>query len=89
MMEDLKWHFKKNDCSKLQYSCLNAYYGCLTKIVANKASIPRFVDALAVFIKQKRAKVKRVKSMLNKPYKVDNSSWAGKYLIQIHGSIAI
>ena len=46
------------------------------------------VDALAVFIKQKRAKVKGVESTLNERRKDDDSIWASKYSIQICGSIA-
>lgn len=41
-----------------------------------------------MFIKQKQAKVKKVKNMLNERHKDDNSSWSYKYPIQIHGFIA-
>ena len=77
-MEDLKWHLGKDECRKLQYSCLSTNYWCLAETAANKAGVPRLVDALAVFIKQERAKVKRVESALNKHRKNDNLSWAGK-----------
>ena len=88
IMEDLKWHFRKDESQRLQYSCLSTNYWCLAETVADKADDPGLVDALAVFIKQERAKVKGVESTLNKRRKDDDLSWAGKYPIQIHGSIA-
>lgn len=47
------------------------------------------MDALVVFLKEEQAKVKGVENTLDKHYKDNNSSWAGKYFIQIFGSIAI
>ena len=87
-MEDLKWHLGKDECRRLQYSCLSTNYWCLAETAADKTGVSGLVDALAVFIKQEQAKVKRVESTPNKRCKDDNSSWAGKYFIQIHGSIA-
>ena len=89
IMEDLKWHLGKDECRRLQYSCLSTNYWCLAETAADKAGISGLVDALAVFIKQERAKVKGVESTLNKRRKNDDSSWAGKYPIQIHGFIAM
>lgn len=56
---------------------------------ANKAGVLGLVDFLAVFIKQKQAKIKEIKSTLNKHCKNNNSRWISKYLIQIYGFIAI
>ena len=81
IMEDLKWHLGKNWCQRLQYSCLSTNYWYLAETAADKGGIPRLVDALAVFIKQERAKIKGVESTLNKRRKNDNSSWPGKYPI--------
>ena len=53
----------------------------------DKAGVPGLIDALVVFIKQKGAKVRGKESASNKHQKEDNSSWARKYPIQIHGSI--
>ena len=88
IMKDLKWHLGKDECQRLQYSRLSTNYWCLAETAADKAGVPGLVDALAVFIKQERAKVKGVESTLNERRKDDDSSWAGKYSIQIHGSIA-
>ena len=60
----------------------------MAETAADNSGVPGLVDALSVFIKQERAKVKEIESTLNKHCKDDNSSWAGKYPIQIHSSIA-
>ena len=52
----------------------------MAEIAADKAGFLGLLDALAVFIKQKRAKIKELKNTLNKYYKDDNSNWASKYL---------
>ena len=88
IMEDLKWHFRRDECWRLQYNCLSTNYWCLAKTAADKTGVPGSADALAVFIKQEQAKVKGVESTPNKRSKNDDSSWASKYPIQIHGSIA-
>lgn len=61
----------------------------MAETAANKASVAGLIDELAVFIKQKRAKVRKIESASNKGRKDNNSSWAKKYPIQIHGSITI
>lgn len=57
--------------------------------MADKDNVSELVDALIVFIKQDQAKVKEIKSMRDGYCKDDNSSWVGKYSIQIHSSIAM
>lgn len=89
IMKDLKQHFGKDECQKLQYNYLSTNYWYLAKIVTDKTNIPGLVDALTVFIKQEQAKVKGIENMCNGYYKDDNSSQADKYSIQIHSSIAI
>ena len=59
----------------------------MAEIAANKAGVPGLMDVLAVLIKQKRAKVKGEESVSNECRKKDNSSWARKYPIWIHGFI--
>ncbi len=56
-------------------------------IAADKVDVLGFVDRLAVFIKQKRAKVKGVDNVGDKRRKEANLSWARKYPIPVHGSI--
>ena len=85
--EDLKWHVGKDERIRLRHSRLSSNYWHLAKTTANKAGIPGLIDALAVFIKQKRANIRGKESASNKRQKKDNSSWARKYLIQIHGFI--
>lgn len=80
-MKDLKQQFEKNECWKLQYSCLSTNYWYLGEIAVNKAGILKLIDVLSIFIKQKQTKIKKVENTLNKRYKNDNSSWAGKYSI--------
>ena len=53
----------------------------------DNAGIPGLIDALAVFIKQEQTKARGIESACNKRQKEDDSSWARKYPIQIHGSI--
>lgn len=59
----------------------------MAETAADKAGVPELINALAVFIKQERAKVKGVESASNERRKEDDSSWARKYPIQIYGSI--
>ena len=59
----------------------------MAETAADKAGIPGLIDALAVFIKQEQAKVRSEESISSKCQKKDNSSWARKYPIPIHGSI--
>ena len=77
----MKWHLGKNECRRLQYSCLSTNYWCLAEIAADKAGVPGLVDALAVFVKQKQAKVKEVENTPHKCRKDENSSWGSKYTI--------
>lgn len=74
IIKDLKWYFRKNEYLKLQYSHLSTNCSCLTKLTADKAYVLRLVDALAIYIKQEQAKVKKLKSTFNKRYKDYNSS---------------
>lgn len=53
----------------------------------DKTGISRFIDALAVFIKQEQAKARSEENARDKQRKENNSSWAKKYPIQLHGSI--
>ncbi len=55
--------------------------------MADKAGVPGFIDALAVFIKQEQAKAREVGNVGDERHKKTNSSWARKYPIQVHGSI--
>ena len=48
---DLKWHFGIGKHWRLQYNCLSTNYWCYTETAADKASVPRLVGALVVFIK--------------------------------------
>ena len=59
----------------------------MAETAAGNAGVPGLIDALAVFIKQERAKARGVESACNERQKEDDSSWAKKYPIQIHGSI--
>ena len=85
--EDMKWHVKKYECIKLRHSQLSSNYCCLAETAANKAGVPGLIDALAVFIKQKQAKVRGEASASNKHQKKNNLSGIRKYPIQIDGSI--
>ena len=85
--EDLKWHVGKNKRIRLQHSRLSSNFWYLAETVADKAGVPGLIDALAVFIKQEQAKVRGKESASNERRKKDDSSWARKYPIQIHGSI--
>lgn len=49
IMKDLKWHFKIDECQKLQQSFFSTKYWYLAEIIVNKASISRLVDFLAIF----------------------------------------
>ena len=59
----------------------------MAETAANETGVPGLIDALAVFTKQKQAKVRGEESASNKRRKEDDSSWVRKYTIQIHGSI--
>lgn len=74
IMEDLKWHLRKNKYQKLQYSCLSINYWCLAETTADKASVLGLVNALAIFIKQEQANIKKGESTLYKRHKNNNSS---------------
>lgn len=71
--EDLKQHFRKYKCQRLQYSCLSTNYQCLAETIANKANVLKLIDVLAVFIKQERTKIKAIESPLNKYFRNNNS----------------
>ena len=47
IMEDLKWHLRKDECQRLQYSCLSTNYWYLAETAADKAGLPGLLDALA------------------------------------------
>lgn len=59
------------------------------KTIAKNTNVLGLINVLIVFIKQKQARVKKVKNTVNKHYKNDNSSWPGKYSIQMHDFIAM
>ena len=59
----------------------------MAEIAADKVGIPRFIDVLAVFIKQEWAKAKGIGNAGDEWYNKANSSWAKKYPIQVYGSI--
>lgn len=87
MIKDLKWHLRKYKCQKLYYSFLSTNYWYLAKTAVNKAGVPGLMGVFAVFIRQYRTMVKKIKNTLNKPCKNENSTWASKYPIQIYNSI--
>lgn len=89
IIKDLKQHFGKDERQKLQYKCLSINYQCQVEIVVNKVGVPKLMDALAVFIKQERDKVKRIKNIPIKHHKDNNSRWASLYPIQIYSFIAM
>lgn len=49
--KELKLHIERNEQVRLDHNELIYNYGYMTKIIADKVDIPRFIDALAVFIK--------------------------------------
>ncbi len=53
----------------------------------DKAGVPGFIDALAVFIKQEQAKARGVDNVGDKRRKKADSCWVRKYPIQVHDSI--
>ncbi len=79
--EELKWYIEKNERLKLGHSRLSCNYWYLVGTVADKADVSRFIDALAVFIKQDRAKVRGVDNVGDKRRKEADSSWTRKYPI--------
>ncbi len=87
--EELKWYIEKSERLRLGHSQLSCNYWCLAGKAADKASVPGCKDALAVFIKQKRAKARRVDNVGDKRRKEADSSWARKYPIQVHDSITM
>ncbi len=50
--EDLKWYIEKSERLKLGHSRFSCNYRCLAGIAVDKSGVPRFIDVLAVFIKQ-------------------------------------
>ncbi len=85
--EELKWYIEKSEQLRLGNSWPSCNDWYLAETAADKASVPRFIDALAEFIKQKRAKAREVNNVGDVRYKEANSSWARKYPIQVHDSI--
>ena len=73
-MEDLKLYIRKDERIRLWHIWLSSKYKCLVEIVVDNTNVPGLIDALAVFIKQKRVKAKGVESISNKCQKKDNSS---------------
>ncbi len=49
--EKLKWYIKKSERLRLGHNRLSCNYWCLAGTAADKAGVPGFIDALAVFIK--------------------------------------
>lgn len=72
IIEDLQQHLEKNKCQKLQYSCLSTDYQLLLEIAVHKASVPGFIDSLAMFIKQEQTKVKGMENTLDKSREDNN-----------------
>ena len=59
----------------------------MAETAADNAGVPGLIDALAIFIKQERAKARCVESASNERRKKDDSICAREYSMQIHGSI--
>ena len=85
--EELKWYIERSERLRLKHSRLSCNYWCLAETAADKAGIPGFIDALAVFIKQERAKARGIGNARDEQHKEADSSWVKKYPIQVHGSI--
>ncbi len=85
--EELKWCIERSERLRLGHSQLSCNYWCLARTATDKAGVPGFIDALAVFIKQKQAKIRGVDNVGDERRKKVDSSWARKYPIQVHGSI--
>ena len=64
--EELKWYIEKNGRLRLQHSQLSYNYSCLARTAVDKAGISKFINALAVFIKQKQAKERKVDNIRDK-----------------------
>ncbi len=64
--EELKWYIEKSERLRLGYSRLSCNYWCLAGTAADKAGVPGFIDVLAVFIKQERAKARGVDNVGDK-----------------------
>lgn len=73
-IKDLKQHFGKDERQRLEYSYLSTNYNCFAETAPNKAGVLGLMDTLVVFIKQKQAKIKEVKSMCNKHHRNNNNS---------------
>ncbi len=54
---------KKNEWLKLGHNLRNGNYLCLVETLVDKINILGFIDMLAVFIKQKHVKAKRVQNV--------------------------
>lgn len=59
----------------------------MTETIVDKAGVSRFINVLKVFIKQERAKIKRVRNIGDSQRKKADSSLARKYLIQVYSFI--
>ncbi len=64
--EELKWYIEKSEWLRLGRSRLSCNYWCLAGTAADKASVPGFIDVLAVFIKQEQAKARETDNVGDK-----------------------
>ncbi len=63
--KDLKWNVEKDKRKKLRHNRLSSNYWCLAETATDNAGVTGLMDALAVFIKQERAKARGVESECN------------------------
>lgn len=54
-----------------------------------KVSISGFIDTLAIFIKQKQTKIRKVENGWDKQHNEANSNWPNKYPIHVYDSITM
>ena len=83
----MKWHIERHQRVRLEYSRLSCNYWCLAETAVDKAGVPGFIDALAVFTRQERAKARGVENAGDERRKEVDSSWSKKYPIQVHDFI--
>lgn len=84
-----QWNIERNEQVKLEHSWFSCHYWYLAEIVEDKANILELIDALIVFINQKRVKTRVGENIGNERHKKIYSNWAKKYSIQVHSSITI
>lgn len=78
IIKDLKWQLIKDKHQRMQCNYLSINYWCLAETIVNKAGISGFVNVLAMFMKQKHIKVKRIENMFNKYYNDNNLKQTSK-----------